>query len=319
MSVPSRTTVLVVIAAAGFGCKDASAPSPTPPISEQALLAHITFLADDSLYGRGAGTPAERRAAEYVRDQFVSYDLEPGVPGYLQVFSTGGLNPSPDATTQSQNVIGVLPGRGALARQWVVIGAHYDHLGWRRISADSVVIFNGADDNASGTALLMEMARYLTHYFTRGEGASVDRRSIMFHAYGSEELGLVGSFHFCGAPTVPMDSVAAMVNFDMVGRHQQNGLTLIGTQSASFWTELLPLANTDGLPLNYNDKYMGGSDQLCFYQAGRPVIFFFTGLHAEYHTPFDDVPLIDGEGMVDVAGMALRLLHKIVVRPALGG
>ena len=214
-------------------------------------------------------------------------------------------------------MLAILPGRGSLAGQWIVVGAHYDHLGWRRVAADSILIFNGADDNASGTSLMLELARYLNHHFTQGAGQTGERRSIMFHAYGAEEIGLVGSRYFCQGPTVPLDSVAAMVNLDMVGRLQRNGLTLIGSTTAAFWPDLVLAANTEGLAYNFDDKYMGGSDQWCYYDAGRPVLFFFTGIHSEYHTPFDDTWLIDGEGVVDVGELAARVLIELVTLPSL--
>jgi hypothetical protein len=299
-----------------LGCADVGSPRTTQPITADALLAHIEVLADDSLRGRGAGTPHELQAAEYIRAELHAYGLAPGVSDFLQTFPIDH-GQSPDAGPSSQNVLATIPGRGELSGQWIVVGAHYDHLGWRQVTADSVTIFNGADDNASGTALMLELARYLEHYFSEGEGQAGDRRSIMFHAYGAEEIGLVGSRYFCQGPTVPLDSVVAMVNLDMVGRLEQNGLTLIGSSTAAFWPDLVSAANTGGLSFQFSDQYLGGSDHWCYYDAGRPVMFFFTNLHTEYHTPFDDVWLIDGEGMVDVGGLALRVLLELAMRPGL--
>ena len=312
-----KKSVLFSLGIAAIGCADAESPEATPLLSESALMSHIETLADDSMLGRGAGTTHELLAAQYVRDVFISSGLQPGVDDYLQVFSIGNQGQSPDAGEWSQNVMAILPGRGSLAGQWIVVGAHYDHVGWRRVSADSILIFNGADDNASGTSLMLEVARYLHHHFTEGAGQTGERRSIMFHAYGSEEIGLVGSRHFCQVPTVPLDSVAAMVNLDMVGRLAQNGLTLIGSTTAAYWPDLVSAANTEGLPSNFDDKYMGGSDQWCYYEAGRPVLFFFTGIHSEYHTPADDTWLIDAEGMVDIGELATRVLIEAATRLSL--
>jgi hypothetical protein len=312
-----RKPLLYLLGVAAIGCADAKSPEATPLISESALLSHIETLADDSMLGRGAGTGTELLAAQYVRDVFQSTGLHPGVDDYLQTFSIGDRGQSPDAGTWSQNVMATLPGSGSLADQWIIVGAHYDHVGWRQVTADSILIFNGADDNASGTSLMLEVARYLRHYFTEGTGQTGERRSIMFHAYGAEEIGLVGSRHFCQGPTVPLDSVAAMVNLDMVGRLERNGLTLIGSTTATFWPDLVSGSNIEGLPSNYDDKYLGGSDQWCYYEAGRPVLFFFTGIHNEYHTPFDDAWLIDAEGMVDIGELAARVLIEVVTRPSL--
>ena len=108
-----------------------------------------------------------------------------------------------------------------------------------------------------------------------------------------------------------------LVNLDMVGRLERNGLTLIGSTTAAFWPDLVSVANTERLPSNFDDKYMGGSDQWCYYQAGRPVLFFFTGLHSEYHTPADDTWLIDAEGMADIGELATRVLIEVATRPSL--
>jgi hypothetical protein len=306
-----------ILAIGAVACAESTAPRPTPPLDEADFFSHLQFLADDSLYGRGAGTPAEQRAAEYVRDEFVRYGLAAGVPGFLQPFSIGAGGQSPDAGSASQNVIGIVLGSGRLAGQWVVVGAHYDHIGWRRVTPDSIVIFNGADDNASGTALLLELARFVAEYFTVGEGAGSARRSLMFHAYGAEEIGLVGSRHFCAAPTVPLDSVAVMVNLDMVGRLRDNQLILSGASSAPFLPALLAEENTAGLDLVLDDRHVGASDHKCYYDAGRPVVHFFTGLHPDYHSPRDDPELVNGAGAITVGNLALRVLLRATVQATL--
>jgi hypothetical protein len=347
MPFPAPTPRCRAVAAAALlalvlpSCDNAVAPGTVEPIGETALRRHLDVLADDSLYGRAAGWLDELRAAEYVRDQFIAVGLSPGVDGYLQTFWIGEQPPPatpPDAGIGSgdhdgprgtpaddpirperfwsQNVLGVLPGRGRLARQWVVLGAHYDHIGWTVPLPDSVVVYNGADDNASGTAMLVELARYLSALLTTSELQSGDRRSIMFHAYGAEEIGLVGSRHFCAHPTVPMDSVVAMVNLDMVGRLRDGVVTAVGTSTApSLWQQLLEAANEDGLEFNLQDK--GSSDHRCFAEAGRPVLHLFTGLHQEYHTPLDDVWLLNVPGMVQVGNLAAGVLVELVTRPDL--
>lgn len=292
-----------------MGCDSVNGPVTTPSITADRLMQHVRTLAHDSMLGRRAGSPQERLAAAYVRDALREFGLDAGVDGYFQDFSLPG-----EPLVHSQNVIGVLPGQGPLAQQWIVVGAHYDHLGAVQVSADSMVVFNGADDNASGTSVMLELARYLSHYFTRGEGSGVDRRSMIFQAFGAEEQGLVGSNYFCNAPTVPISDIAAMVNLDMVGRMQADNLTVIGTGSSDQWPGMLQAANDDSLTLIPNDKYLGGSDQYCFYMAGTPVEFFFTGLHEQYHTPDDDPPLLNPQGMVAVAHVALNLLRDLVTR-----
>lgn len=281
----------------------------TSRISSSVLLDHLNFLAADSLYGRRAGSEYELRSAEYLRDRFVEFGLEPGAPDYFQEFT---IAVAVDGRTGlvSQNVLGVLRGKGLLAGQWVILGAHYDHVGYES-GSDPVVVYNGADDNASGTALMLEISRYLSEYFSDGTHGEPDRRSIMFQAYGAEEVGLVGSFYFCGQPTVVMDSVVAMVNLDMVGRLRDDALGLIGLSSSPDWTSALAGANTESLSLTVVEGLLNRSDQYCFYQHQRPVLFLHTGLHAEYHTPLDDVALINEEGMVRIGNFAINAMLNL--------
>jgi len=294
-----------------------SAPEPPPfeaLLVDTALLDHLNFLAADSLFGRRLGSEHERRAAEYVRDRFQEYGLQPGDTSYLQTvplpFPVDG-----DTGRTSQNVLGVLPGEGSLAGQWLILGAHYDHVGFLQVSEDSVVVYNGADDNASGTALMLEIARYLSDQLSGVRGTD-GRRSIMFQAYGAEEAGMVGSNYFCEHPTVPIDSVVAMLNLDMVGQLRYNVLVLIGTSSSAEWIDLLAAANgTSFLSFSLSEGLLGRSDQACFYLRQRPVLFLHTGMHAEYHTPYDDVWLINTEGMLRVGNLAVALLQDLAVRP----
>jgi len=316
-------------------CDSSTAPeSPPPepvaaaPLSQAALLAHLNVLAADSLYGRASGSAYEAMAARYLRDQFVAYGLTPGTADWFQEFAIHG------GPMRSQNVLAVLPGSGALADQWVILGAHYDHVGTRSQPPPATdTIYNGADDNASGTALMLEIARYLSDYVAGHNMDNADRRSIMFHAYGSEERGLVGSRYFCGHPTVPMANVAAMLNLDMVGRLRNRGslsraaashattvpgtdsLTLVGSMSSPDWWPMIHEANDDSLNFIIDESLMRRSDQACFYDYRKPVLFLHTGVHAQYHQPSDEVALIDEEGMTIVGDLALDLLLEIAVRP----
>jgi len=150
----NRAALLCALAATG--CDLSSGPDTAEPISEAAVLAHVEFLAADSLRGRGSGSADELRAAGYIRDRFVEFGLEPGAPDYFQQFEfeprireSGGASGATGEESAlvplpSQNVLGVLPGRGALAGQWVILGAHYDHVGFAQVTSDSIVVYNGA-------------------------------------------------------------------------------------------------------------------------------------------------------------------------------
>ncbi|MDH3290033.1 MAG: M28 family peptidase [Gemmatimonadota bacterium] len=322
-----KTSRLLVCLAAGLiACDGLSGPEGVTPITGDALVAHATYLADDSLYGRPAGWLDELTAAEYIANEFRRFGLEPLVPEFLQPFWIGDqpVAGAPIRQTRpwSQNVIGSIPGRGALAQEWVIVGAHYDHVGWA-VGPDSVLrIFNGADDNASGTAAMLEIARYLAEYVARAGLGGAERRSVMFHAYGAEEIGLRGSEFYCANPIVPLEAVAAMVNLDMVGRLRDDLLTVGLSTTASFWPVKLAAANRDGLTFALEDKFVGRSDHYCFYRAGRPAIHLFTGLHPEYHTPSDDVHLLNVEGLRQVTELAAQMVLDLItardLNPGLG-
>lgn len=308
--VPGALLLLLVGVTA---CDSPSEPErDLPVLSAAALLTHLEFLAADSLFGRRTGSTHEVQAAQYIRDEFSKYGLQPAVPGYLQTFPI----PVPvDGRTGlgSQNVLATIPGEGALAGQWLIVGAHYDHVGIGP-PAGTDSIYNGADDNGSGTALLLEIARVLSDRFAAGGGTQA-RRSMMFQAYGAEEVGLVGSRYFCAQPTVPMDSIVAMVNIDMVGRLRSGGLTLFGISSSTDWAALVADANTRSLPLSLPSGLVESSDHWCFFEHARPVLFLHTGLHEQYHQPTDEVAFIDTEGIVNVGELAGSLLIDLAFRP----
>jgi Zn-dependent M28 family amino/carboxypeptidase len=300
----------LLLAACESSPTDTDLPEGVQPITEGALLHHLEVLAADSMAGRRAGSQYERRSAAYVRDRFVEIGLEPGVSDYFQIFAIS-VRVDGQLGLLSQNVLGALAGRGDLAREWIVLGAHYDHIG---VDPTTGIANNGADDNASGTAMMLEVARYLSEYFTAEGPSMADRRSIMFQAYGAEEVGLIGSFYYCQNPTVPMGDVMAMVNLDMVGRLQDNTLLVLGTSSSADWISVLGGVNRQALSFSSVEGFLNRSDQYCFYQRQRPVLFLHTGLHDEYHTPQDDAELINGPGMVRIAKLAADVLIDLALR-----
>lgn len=311
-ALPARSMAAVALALSllAGSCDSPSEPGSGQRVSASALLGHLEYLAADNLFGRRGGSEHERAAAGYVRARFVGMGLEPTGDDYLQSFTF--RSPIDGRELTSQNVLAALPGVGEMAGQWIIVGAHYDHLGVDPVSG---AVFNGADDNASGTALLIEVARVIRARVEAGAEGHAGRRSIMFQAYGAEELGLRGSFHFCGQPTMAMDSVVAMVNFDMVGRLRSNRLVLIGSSSSEDWLALVGRNNGPGLEISLSESGLDRSDQYCFYQRSRPVLFFHTGLHPEYHTPQDDVGLIDEVGMARIGDLAAAVVLDVALRP----
>jgi len=203
--------------------------------------------------------------------------------------------------TRAANVIGVLPGDDpALASEAVVIGAHYDHLG----RSDGVV-YPGADDNASGTAVVLGLARA----FAAAGGSS---RTLVFALFGAEELGLIGSRHYVNRPVVPLDRTVAMVNFDMVGRLQGRSLNVGGGDSGNRLRALVSdAAQLEGISLDVHGSPYGPSDHSRFYAAGVPVLFFHTGGHSDYHKPSDTADKIDAAGMARVAAVGARVVERL--------
>ena len=198
------------------------------------------------------------------------------------------------------NVVGILPGTDpALAAEAVVVGAHYDHLG--RVDG---VVYPGADDNASGTAVVVGLARA----FAAVGGTP---RTLVIVLFGAEELGLIGSGHYVGRPSVPLARTVAMVNFDMVGRLRDR-LAVGGNDSGSGLSALVSeAAKREGVTANVQGSPYGPSDHSRFYEAGVPVLFFHTGSHPDYHRPSDTADRIDADGMARVGAVATRVIERL--------
>jgi hypothetical protein len=289
--------------------------------SARRVSADVTFLAADAREGRGVGTAGLDAAAEYLAREFARIGLsQPWEHGYFQAFtidSTAAMAAHLGIGGAAvKNVVGVLPGRGPLAGQVVVLGAHYDHLGRGgpgsgSLDSDSVgVIHNGADDNASGTAALLEAARLL-----RGR-LQGDRRTVVFVAFTAEEEGLIGSDWYVDHPLQPADSTVTMINFDMVGRLRDRRLLALGAETAPEFPSLLDSVNAaHGFDLRASGDGWGRSDQASFYAEAIPVIHFFTDLHDQYHRVTDDAHLINAAGIARVAAYAADLTIALATRP----
>jgi hypothetical protein len=220
---------------------------------------------------------------------------------------------------KAKNVIGVLEGSGPLADETIVIGGHYDHLGKGGLFSGSLAplsgdIHNGADDNASGTSMVLEMARRLA------KRSDPLPRRVVFMAFSGEEKGLLGSRHYVTKPLFPLDKTVFMVNFDMVGRlNAKDELTIMGTGTTPGAGELIDaLGASAGFKIKkiagISDG-MGGSDHESFYPHKIPVLFVFTGTHTDYHRPSDDFDKINYKGMARIADLGELFLLDIARRP----
>ncbi len=214
-----------------------------------------------------------------------------------------------------RNVVGMLPGSDpALQNEVVVAGAHYDHLGLgdRDSLAPSQIgqIHHGADDNASGTSGVLELARLAS------KNKQAFKRSIVFMTFAGEELGLLGSSYFVNHPTIPLENITAMINMDMIGRLTNDRLFVggVGT-SPNFKSWVEDFNKSVGLKLDYSDSGFGASDHTSFNAKKIPVLFIFSGLHADYHKPSDTYDKINAQGAVKVLSLVYPMLAKVANEP----
>jgi hypothetical protein len=216
----------------------------------------------------------------------------------------------------SANVIGFLPGQGTQKDEVVILGAHYDHIGHGYTSSLGGVgqVHNGADDNASGCAALLEIAAACS------ERAADLNRTLVFIAFSGEEMGLRGSSHYTQNPRFPLEKTVAMINLDMIGR-SQDGFCAVGPVSTSMAFEGLPeqLAEQIDAPLKVDTSAhaisLGTSDHQSFLHAGIPAVTFFSGLHEDYHRPSDDVIKINLAGTRMIAHLAYEMLTTVESQP----
>lgn len=280
----------------------------------------IEFLAADALEGRGVGTAGLDSAASYIAGRFEETGLRPHHPlGFLQWFAIDSSAPAAAHAglggADVSNVVGVLPGWGDLASQAVVVGAHYDHLGYGgfgSLDSDSVnVVHNGADDNASGTAVMIEVARML-------QARETDHaRTVVFVAFTAEEMGLIGSSYYVNHPVVTSDSTYAMINLDMVGRLTDDKLAVFGAETAEEFPLLLDSINRGfAFDLAASGDGFGRSDQQSFFTAKIPVLHFFTGTHEDYHRASDDSHRTNAAGAARVAAFVAALTWNLATRIA---
>jgi len=268
--------------------------------SEENLMAHVNYLAGEALEGRGLGTPQLDQAADYIAGQFKKAGLQPGSDDgtYFQTWTQKVGKEQKEFTLK--NVIGVLPGKKAeWADQSVVVCAHYDHLGkgWPDVHAgDEGKIHYGADDNASGVAVMLELASLLS------KSLEPDR-TIVFVAFSGEESGLLGSKYYVkNMKKYPAEKAIGALNLDTVGRLGDNKLLVLNGSSAREWKFIfMGSSYVTGVESEVVTQDLDASDQVSFIEAGVPAVQFFSGAHYDYHRPTDTTDKIDPAGLVKVA------------------
>lgn len=298
-----------------FSCKEIE-------LKKVTMLEDVSVLASDSLKGRKTGSLDEKKAAEYISERFKNMGLEAkGTDKYFQKFTfKASSNPHKEAeltsedkksTSTAQNVIAYIDNK---AENTVVIGAHYDHLGMGgegSLYREGPAIHNGADDNASGVAVMLSLADSLS------KKGSPKNNNYLFMAFSGEEEGLLGSNYFVKNPTINTKKISYMLNMDMVGRlNAENTLAVHGLGTSPIFKQVV-LANAGKLKIAEYESGVGPSDHTSFYLADIPVLHFFTGQHADYHKPTDDTEKLNYEGMQAVSEYIFSLIKDLDSQPKL--
>jgi len=297
----------------------------------------VRYLASDRLEGRATGTAGNDSAATYIVRRFAALGLTPAFPSgdghlcptvtgrtgtvcdgrFIQPFvakSVAAAHAGLPSELPTQNVAAVLRGSDpTLRNEYVILGAHFDHLGRSTMgaldpdAANANAIHNGADDNASGTAAVLELARLLRR--------NPPKRSVMFVTFSGEELGLLGSQYFVEHLPVPRERLRAMLNFDMVGRLRDDQVIVYGVATAGELNDIVARANAVApLKVTATGDGFGASDHSSFYAKDLPVLHFFTNVHEDYHKATDDADKVNGGGIARVVALAERITRDIADR-----
>lgn len=281
---------------------------------EVSMKEDVIYLADDKLKGRATGTESEKKAAEYIANRFKELFVQAkGTDGFYQDFSFKPKTHPHEAIKFNTNQDGSITGRNVLgyidnkAKNTVIIGAHYDHLGFGgdgSLYRDSIAeVHNGADDNASGVAVMLSLAKKLM----KGN----INNNYLFIAFSGEEMGLLGSNYFVKNPTIDLSKVNYMINMDMVGRLKKDStLAVYGTGTSPIFKQTLKANNTK-FKLIQKESGVGPSDHTSFYNADIPVLHFFTGQHEDYHKPSDDADKLNYQGMKTIANYIYAIISDL--------
>jgi hypothetical protein len=278
---------------------------------EEMVRYDVAYLASDLLKGRLTGTDGELMAAEYIAKRLSGIGANPAGDNddWFQIFEFD-YSPNPHSTEGKEqrtgkNVLGLIDNR---ADHTIVIGAHYDHLGLGgagSLHAGDNEIHNGADDNASGVALML----YLAHKLAIND--NYGGFNYLFIGFSGEELGLYGSKYWTKNPTYPLENISCMLNFDMVGRlNEDNTLVINGVGTSPTWATSFEKAGS-GFNIKTTQSGIGASDHTSFYLLDIPAVHFFTGQHTDYHKPSDDSHLVNYEGIEKVAHLVLKVISNM--------
>ena len=274
-------------------------------IRQDDIYEHIKYLSSDDLEGRYPGTKGSQLAIDYISYHFKKNKILPfGDDGYLQFFDFSNFD---NETISVPNVVGLIPGT-SLKDEYIVIGAHFDHLGYGgphsgSLELNSKEIHNGADDNASGVAGILELASKLS------QNQGQNKRSIVVIAFNAEEQGIFGSKYFSNNFDFENGKIVTMINLDMIGRLRNLNLNVMGTGTSPIFDKILDKAAAKHfLNISKNPEGFGPSDHSSFYVNDIPVLSFFTGAHTDYHKPNDDIEKINASGQLKV----VKMIHDVI-------
>jgi hypothetical protein len=283
-------------------------------IEEKRIKTHITVLAADEMEGRFSGSAGEQKALQYLEKEFTALKLSPkGEQKFKQAFPFKAGVHGTGEDGKAHNAIAYLDNQ---ADKTIIIGAHYDHLGFGENGSSLDAnpkgkIHNGADDNASGVAGVLELARYFAQNKVK------EKSNFLFICFSGEELGLYGSKYFTEHPTIDMNKVSYMINMDMIGRLPDNKvISVSGTGTSPVWEPLLKNVATP-LTIKTDSSGMGPSDHASFYLKNIPALHFFTGSHSDYHKPTDDFEKINYGGEKEVLELIIQVIEKLDAAPKL--
>jgi hypothetical protein len=311
-----RGYAILLIALVVISCKNV-------PVTNVSMKEDVAALADDAMGGRQTGTAGELMAAAYIEARMTEVGLEPkGVEGtFMQTFTfKASTNPHEQAEFTNLTEEGAVTGTNVIgyidnqADKTVVIGAHYDHLGTGGEGSlyreDETSIHNGADDNASGVAIMLKIANALRQ--GQSDKGNQKQSNYLFIAFSGEEIGLLGSNYFVKNPTIDTKKVSYMINMDMVGRlNEEKVVAVYGVGTSPRFKQALFANNDQGLTVSEHDSGVGPSDHTSFYLADIPVLHFFTGQHSDYHKPSDDAEKLNYEGMEKISKYLLNIVNDL--------
>jgi len=315
-----RVALLAMAMSPQLACSQRAPARGEGAITEELIRRHVHVIADDSMLGRDTPSRGLELTAAYVAAQFKRLGLKPGGDSgtFIQryplktpaVGGRGATEPTPSGfdPTTAPNSVGILPGTDPVLRdEYIVVSAHMDHVGVNGASVKDS-IWNGADDDASGTAGVLALAEALAQ--------SPPRRSFIFLTVSGEEHGLWGSSWFATHPPVPIDRIVANLNLDMIGRNWKDSIVVVGLEHSDLGGTLAKVnaahrelgitAMRDPWP---QENFFGRSDHYNFARRGVPALFFFNGVHADYHQPSDSPDKIDAEKESRV----VRLIYHVAV------